>query len=179
MADYSIALTLTQLPEIRSVRVTVRGQDLAYRDKQVFTPADVLFSSTEDVLGTVTAQVYCLSEDGKLIYEERILELYEGDTQVGVVVEAMQQGPEDRDCQTALPEGFQIRGVWLEDRTCYVNLSSAALPDLPRGVPVQTALWAIARSLCSLETVGEVQFLVDGEFTGTYASVMVATPYAW
>lgn len=177
MADYSITLTLTQLPDIRTVRITVRGQDLAYREKQSFTARDVLLSSTEDVLGTMEADLYCLDGDGQLVFERRTLELYEGDTQVGVVVEALQAGPEDRNLQTALPEAFQVRSVWLEENTCYVNLASAALPDLPRGGPIQTALEAIAWSLCSLDTVDEVQFLVDGEFTGTYGSVVVAAPF--
>ena len=177
MADYSITLTLTQLPDIRTVRITVRGQDLAYREKQSFTARDVLLASTEDVLGTMEADLYCLDGDGQLTFETRTLDLYEGDTQVGVVVEALQAGPENRDLQTALPEAFQVRSVWLEENTCYVNLASSALPDLPRGGPIQTALEAIAWSLCSLDTVDEVQFLVDGEFTGTYGSVVVAAPF--
>ena len=43
LADYAITLTLTQLPEISSVSITVRGQQLAYRDRQVFYARDVLF----------------------------------------------------------------------------------------------------------------------------------------
>ena len=50
LADYAITLTLTQLPEISAVSVTVRGQPLAYRDRQIFTARDVLFSSNEDVI---------------------------------------------------------------------------------------------------------------------------------
>ena len=50
MADYCITLTLTQLPEIRTVSITVRGQELAYRETQNFSARDVLLSSTEDVV---------------------------------------------------------------------------------------------------------------------------------
>lgn len=54
LADYSIAMTLTQLREIAAVTITVRGQQLAYRDKQTFSERDVLLSSNEDVVSTVT-----------------------------------------------------------------------------------------------------------------------------
>ena len=44
LADQSIALTLTQLPGILSVKITVLGQELEYRDKQIFTGRDVLLA---------------------------------------------------------------------------------------------------------------------------------------
>ena len=80
LADYAIALTLTQLPEIASVSIMVRGKELAYRTTQRFSPRDVLLSSTEDVVGTVEAHLYFRDSRGNLTAEERTLELYEGDT---------------------------------------------------------------------------------------------------
>ena len=62
-----------------------------------------------------------------------------------------------------LPEGFQVKSVWLEEATCYVNLSSALLEGLEDGA-VRTALRALESSLRSLDAVEEVRFLVDGEF---------------
>ena len=70
LADYAITLTLTQLPQIAIVSITVRGQDLAYRDTQTFTARDVLLSSNEDVIGTVPATLYFLDEEGRLTPEE-------------------------------------------------------------------------------------------------------------
>ena len=86
MADYAVTLTLTQLPEITSVKITVQGQELAYRDKQVFTARDVLLSSEEDVVSTVEAVLYFLNEEGRLTEERRTLDLYEGDTQAAAVI---------------------------------------------------------------------------------------------
>lgn len=47
---------------------------------------------------------------------------------------------------------------------CYVNLSSAQLEGLDDAT-LETALEALRNSLCSLESVGETRFLVDGEFS--------------
>lgn len=177
MADYAVTLTLTQLPEISSVRITVQGQELAYRDKQVFTARDVLLSSEEDVVGTVEAALYFLDESGALAEEWRTLDLYEGDTQVAAVVRALESAPEAKGLSAALPEGFRVRSVWQEEDTCYVNLSSALLDGLTGNTPLDTSLRALARSLCSLEAITEVRFLVDGEFENYYGTVNVSEPY--
>lgn len=167
LADYAVTLTLTQLPEIASVKITVQGQELAYRDKQVFTARDVLLSSEEDVVGTVEASLYFLSETGELTEEPRTLDLYEGDTQTAAVIRALEGAPETRGLVTALPEGFRVRSVWQEEDTCYVNLPSALLEGLSE-TSLDMALRSLSESLCSLDSVGEVRFLVDGEFDERY-----------
>ena len=177
LADYAITLTLTQVPEIGSVKITVRGQELAYRDKQTFIPRDALLLPEEDVVGTVQALVYFLNGDGVLTPEERTLELYEGDTQVSAVVRAVENGPEGKKLSSSLPEGFRVKAVWLQEDTCYVNLSSALLETLPPETDFQTAIYALACSLCSLDTVEEVRFLRDGEFAQWYGTVDISGVY--
>lgn len=177
MADYAVTLTLTQLPEITSVKITVQGQELAYRDKQVFTARDVLLSSEEDVVGTVDAVLFFLNEEGGLTEERRTLDLYEGDTQAAAVIRALEGAPETKGLSSALPEGFRVRSVWQEEDTCYVNLSSALVDGLAENLPLGTALRSLSQSLCSLDAVGEVRFLVDGEFEERYGSVDVSEPY--
>lgn len=177
LADYAITLTLTQLPQIAVVSITVRGQELAYRDIQTFTPRDVLLSSNEDVIGTVLATLYFLDEENALAAEERTLDLYEGDTQTSAVVRALETGPEDRSLHPVQPEGFQVKSTWLEEDVCYVNLSSTQLETLPEDADLGLTLEALARSLCSLDTVDEVRFLVDGDFAEEYGGVSIADPY--
>lgn len=176
LADYAIALTLTQLPEIAVVNVTVRGQNLSYRSTQDFVARDVLFSTTEDVISTLPVTLYFPDASGTLTPEEVVLELYEGDTQVGAVIEALENGPVSKDLRPVFPEGFQIKSAWLEEHICYVNLSSAALAELPEGSSLQTAAVAMVRSLNSLEQVGEVRFMMDGEFVQNYGAMPVKNP---
>ncbi len=177
LADYAITLTLTQLPQIAIVSITVRGQDLAYRDTQTFTDRDVLLSSNEDVIGTVPATLYFLDEEGRLAPEERTLDLYEGDTQVSAVARALELGPENRSLRLVQPEEFQVKSVWLEEDVCYVNLSSSQLETLPEERDMPMILQALALSLCSLDTVSEVRFLVDGDFAAEYGGASIAAPY--
>ena len=177
LADYAVALTLTQVPEIGSVKITVRGQELAYRDRQIFLSRDVLLVPEEDVVSTVTAVLYFLNGEGALTPEERTLDLYEGDTQVYAVARALENGPESKELSAVMPEGFRVKSVWLEEDVCYVNLSSAMLEGLPQKTGLQTAVYSLAKSLCSLDTVSEVRFLVDGEFAKQYGTVDISEPY--
>lgn len=171
LADYAIALTLTQLPDVARVRITVAGSDLDYRGRQVFLTRDVLLAPKEDVVDTVTARLYFPDEEGTLVPEERVLNLYEGDTQVSVVVRTLENGPESKELRPALPEGFKVRKLWLEEGVCYVSLSSALLEGQPEPAALETAVASLRRSLLSLEAVDSVRFLVDGEFSETYGSV--------
>lgn len=163
LADSAIAMTLAQIPEISSVQITARGRELAYRERQVLNIREVLLTPEEDVISTVEARLYYLNQEGYLTLETRTLDLYEGDTQVSAVARALESAPEGRDLLSPLPEGFQVKSVWLEEHTCYVNLPSALLEGMEDGA-VQTALEALEYSLQSLDGVEEVRFLMDGEF---------------
>ena len=157
--------------------VALRGQPLAYRDRQIFTARDVLFSSNEDVIDTLNATLYFLDETGGLTPVEMTLDLYEGDTQAGAVVKALLEGTEEKDWLSAIPEGFQVTSVRLEESTCYVDLPTAALPGLPEEADLSLALRALADSLLSLRAVEEVRYLVDGEFASAYGGAAVLEPY--
>ena len=92
---------------------------------------------------------------------------------------ALENGPESKKLSAVLPEGFRVRSVWLEEDVCYVNLSSSQLETLAPEADLQTAADSLARSLCSLDTVDEVRFLVDGEFGRWYGSVDISEPYVF
>lgn len=177
LADQAVTLTLTQLPDILSVQITVRGQELAYRGKQIFTGRDVLLAPEGDVVGTAEVTLYFPDKSGVLLPEERTLELYEGDTLLDTVVQALEGGPLDEDLSAAFPAGFRPKAVWQEGEVCYVNLSSGLLPELPTDGSVDVALSALAQSLCALDTVEETRFLVDGEFSTYYGETDVSQPF--
>lgn len=177
LADQAVTMTLTQLPDILSVKIMVRGEELPYRDQQVFMARDVLLAPEGDVVGRVGAKLYFLNERGSMVAEERILELYEGDTQVSAVARAMENGPQDRRLFPVLPNGFRIKSVWQEENVCYVNLSSGALDTLPETTLMDTVLCALARAFGSLETVNETHFLVDGEFAENYGTALIGQSY--
>ena len=168
LADYCVTLSLTQLPEIYAVRITVAGQDLAYRDTNRFMASDVLLSSTEDVVRTLAVRLYFPDAEGTLVPEERLLSLYEGQTRAGVIVDALLKGPESEELLPLAPEGFSVLSVRVENDICYLNLPEDAAEMLKDNA---VAGYGFVNSLCELEDVDEVWFFTEGEYQNSYTAM--------
>ena len=164
LADYCVTLSLSQIEGISAVTITAAGRDLFYRDSAVLMSRDVLLSSMEDVIETVPVTLYFRSEEGDIVPEERLLELYEGQTLAESLLRALLEGPRKRGLSAVIPEGFVFNGIRVEDRVCYLSLSSKAMALLPEAAGEQEAmLRSIALSLYSMDTVDELCILSDGE----------------
>ena len=144
LADYAITLTLTQLPDVARVRITVAGRELDYRSRQVFLARDILTVPKEDVVGTVDASLYFVNGDGALTAEARTLNLYEGDTQVSAVVRALENGPETKGLSTVLPEGVAGRGDLLCEPVLGIAGGPAGAGDPVSGGSGAGAVLAVA-----------------------------------
>ena len=176
MADYCVALSLLQIPGIYTVRITVNGRELAYRDKNYFRADDVLVTSPEDVVRNMAVQLH-FPNGALLVPEERILTIYEGESQAGAVIDALLAGPESESLQPLLPEGFSVLSVRLEEGVCYLNLPESCEALLPGDVLAQRQLvMGLVRSLCSIRDVRQVQVLVDGERRDLLGTVDISHP---
>ncbi|MCQ2448001.1 MAG: GerMN domain-containing protein [Oscillibacter sp.] len=164
LADYAITQTLTQLPEVMLVKVTVRGKEIPYRSGRILSQRDILFSPKEDVVSNVEAMLYFLDEEGTFIPTMETLNLYEGDTQVSAVVRALENGPQSKELLPVIPPDFRVRAVWQVENECYVNFSSKQLESLENESDYDTMCQGLEKSLSSLETVEKVNFLIDGQF---------------
>ena len=163
LADYCITLTLSQLPNVNAVSITANGSELPYRKTQVLLSADTLLSSRESGLRPITVQLYFLdSETGELRAEQQTLALYEGQTRVNALLEALAQGPEDDSLLSLLPEEFSVVSSRIENGVCY--LSIPANVSLPEDEGTRALLFgSLEKSILSLSGVDEVQILIEGE----------------
>ena len=74
IADYCVTLSLSQIVGIYSVRITVNGTGLVYRDSNIFLAGDVLMTSQDDVVQNLALRLYFPDrETGELTAEERLL----------------------------------------------------------------------------------------------------------
>lgn len=174
MADYCLTLSLTALESVRAVRITAQGRSVGQQPRQVFYERDVLLSDMDDVLQTVEVSLYFLDADGALAEERRTLSLYEGQTLAESLVAALLEGPENRELQRAVPEGFAVNYVRVESGVCYVSLPAASLETLPEEERAQQMLlWSLAESLYSLEAIEEIRLLADGEELKDFGQIPV------
>ena len=167
IADYCVTLSLTQLEGVYAVHITVNGQELAYRDSNLFLASDVLLTSMDDVVRMLTAQLYFPDADGTLTPEERLLPQYEGQSTADVVIAALMDGPTEDGLQALIPEGVTGITARVEDGVCQLNLPSEEL-DAVDADTVEQMLRGIVTSLRSLEGITAVQVYRDGTYVDVY-----------
>ena len=178
IADYCITLSLLQLTGIYAVRITVMGVSPANHE-EVYTSAQVLLTSPEDIVRTVEVTLYFPDELGNLTAEERRLTVYEGETPSEAVVKALTERPMDiyAGLERLLPKGFTALAASVEDGTCYLNLPGSVVSLLPEDSQKQRImLEGLVNSLCSLEGVEQVQILLNGDYQMLLGTQPVSRP---
>ena len=178
LADYCVTLTLSQLPGVSVVRITVEGQELAYRSHSLLRSQDLLMTSEDDVSRTLAIRLYFPAQStGQLTPESRTLTLHEGDSSAEAIVSALLAGPQADGLSPLLPDGFQVLTVRVESGTCYLNLPRSDVSLLPEGQDAQELLVrGMVNSLCSIASVDRVQLLLDGEVAASLGQIDISGP---
>lgn len=163
IADACVTLTLTQLRGVYAVHITANGRELPYRETQLLTAADALLSSGEDVTRPINVSLFFLDRaTGELRSQAQTLMLYEGQTRVSAVLDALKRGPAGDDTLAALlGDDVTLVSSHTENGVCYVELSGVR-----ETVEDETkALESLERSLLSLDGVEGVQLIADAPQT--------------
>ncbi|MGN1004266.1 MAG: GerMN domain-containing protein [Oscillospiraceae bacterium] len=178
LADYCIALTLCQLPGVETVKVTVEGKSIPYRDRQELRTGDVLLSGIAEEPDTFLAALYFPSRTGgTLTAEYRQVSRTDGSSPVEIVMAELLRGPTDRAGSLSLPEGTQVRSLSVRDGICQVDLSEEFLRSAPpEEEQAGLTLYALVNSLCALSGVNQVRLLIEGESIDSYGSVSAGVP---
>lgn len=166
----AVVRTLTQLPEVKLVMVTVEG-----------TP---LLDKKENAVGWMNAEQF-IDNDGNEIntYEEARIRLYFAD-ESGMkliaadrekhystntplerfVVEELIAGPSGRveGLYPSVNPNTKIVSVMTKDGICYVNLDENFLAVV-NNVSTDVSVYAIVNSLAELSNINKVQILINGE----------------
>lgn len=163
VADACVTLTLTQLEGVYAVHITADGRELPYRETQLLTAADVLLSSGEDVTRPINVSLYFLDvQTGELRAQAQTLALYEGQTRVSAVLDALVRGPaDDETLQTLLSGETALVSSHIEDGVCYAELNGVNVSEQDK-TRHDAVIESLTRSLLSLDGVDEVRLVLDG-----------------
>lgn len=169
LADYCVALTLTQLDAVNGASITVEGRALPQRRERILTSADPLLSSTEETLRPVTVQLYFAEESGVLCARQHSLHLYEGQSQTSALLAALLAGPTEEGLESCVPADLEILSVRSKEGLCYLDLAAETKLS-------SRAIEALVASLCSLPNVQRVQLAFGGEVVPMMGTVDVSRP---
>lgn len=178
LADYCITLTMCQLEGVEQVSITVNGNEIAYRARQILSPDDVMFAGAEEEPKQVSVVLYfARSTGGGLGFENRELTLTESDNLYEVVLEALMAGPESGSLVALFPEACELLDARLDDGICYVNFSAAFQENAPESQEAQRLLlYSVVNTLGNLDAVTAVQLLVEDTPLDQFGGVATDRP---
>lgn len=182
----SIVWTLTSLENVENVRMLVDGQPLRKKSGEEYglmNRQNILIDSVIFAEPTEYAilKLYFANEAGTdLVVEERVVEVNTNQAREKTILEQLIAGPLEEGCYATIPAETKIRDVTItSDGTCYVNLSQEFIAKHNNGAASELLMvYSIVNSLCELDAVEKVQFLINGEKPEDYEGHLdFATPF--
>lgn len=175
----AIVRTLTQLPNIDYVGITVEGEWLydnigkkvGWMNAELFINNDGKEINTYELIKT---KLYFANETGDGLIATYREKHYSTNISVErFVVEELIAGPEGQaeGVYATINPATKIINVMTKDGICYVNLDSAFL-TVAENVSTEIAVYSIVNSLVELSNVNKVQVLINGEIPSVFSSSM-------
>lgn len=182
----AIVWTLTSLDMIDNVELTVEGRSLRNQQgkeigvmnrENVRIDGDVPAETTEYAI----LKLYFTNADGTdFQIEDRVVEVNANQAREKTILEQLIAGPLEKGYYPTVPTDTKIRDVTTtKDGICYVNLSQDFLTKTATAnINDVVTVYSIVNSLCELEEVDKVQFLMEGEKIEDYKGVLdFSTPF--
>ena len=163
--------TYTGLEFVDNVEIYVGGEPLT---KSTGEPFGLMHRSNMVVNADIDAEptnatrilkLYFANEDASaLVAEERSVEVNPNQPVEKYVMEQLIMGPSEDSHVATVPTETKIRDIQTADGICYVDLSQEFVSKHSGGSTGEMlTVYSIVNSLCELDEVEKVQFLIEGE----------------
>ena len=173
----AIVRTLTQLPDVKYVGITVEDSQLYDNAGELvgWMNTDQFINNDGNEINTyelVKVKLYFANADGdKLIAAYREKHYSTNTPLERFVVEELITGPSGQieGLYPVINPETKIVNILTKDGICYVNLDSNFL-TVVNNVSTEVAVYAIVNSLVELDNINKVQILVNGEVPTTFSN---------
>ena len=173
----SIVRTLTQIPQIRFVTITVDGNPLNDSKGRAvgWMNADQFINNDGNEINTyelAKVRLYFADENGaNLIAADREKHYSTNTPMERFVVEELIAGPSGRveGLYPSVNPNTKIVNITTKDGICYVNLDENFL-TVVNNVSTDVSVYAIVNSLVELSNVNKVQILINGEVPSSFST---------
>ncbi len=165
----AIVKTLIQIDKVRSVSFYVNNAPLVDSTGETIgaMTADTFiedFGQETDSLLSTELTLYFASADGMSVVPENRRVYYSRNVSVEkIVMEQLLKGPDNSKLLSALPTGTKLNSISVsENGVCIVNFD-ATFETAVTGITENVTLYSIVNSLTELDSIKQVQILVNGE----------------
>ncbi|MBE5911907.1 GerMN domain-containing protein [Pseudobutyrivibrio sp.] len=164
-----IVKTLTQIDGVDSISLYVNNAPFADSNGEAVgaMTADTFiddFGQETDALLSTNLTLYFSSADGmSLVSETRNVYYSRNVALEKVVMEQLLKGPDSSELLSTLPTGTKVNSISVSDNgVCIINFDGT-LETAITGVTENVTLYSIVNSLTELDSIKQVQILVNGE----------------
>lgn len=183
LSPVALAKTLCSLDFISGVNILVEGEPALGIDGTpigVIMKSDVMDSAAPTDIKKASIVLYFANETGEgLTKERRDVEFPSSNTLEKTVVEELIKGPKNAGNIAMIPSDVKVISVETKNSVCFVNLSKEFIEKYQGGSAGEIlTIYSIVNSLTELDTVGSVQFLIDGEKKETFDHMAINEPIA-
>ena len=165
----AIVKTLVQIEEVKSVSFYINNAPLVDFSGEAVgaMTADTFiddFGQETDSLLSTELTLYFASADGMSLVPENRKVYYSRNVSIEkLVIEQLLKGPDDSRLLSALPAGTKLNSISIsENGVCIANFD-ASVETTIAGVTENVTLYSIVDSLTELDSIKQVQILVNGE----------------
>lgn len=173
----AIVRTLTQLPEVSFVMITVEGQQLYDNNGSAvgLMNAEQFIDNDGNEINTyelAKVRLYFAGEGGTDLISVYCEKHYSTNTPIErFVVEQLIAGPDGQweGLYPSINPGTKIINVMTKDGICYVNLDESFL-TVVNNVSTDVSVYSIVNSLAELSNINKVQILINGEVPSSFSA---------
>lgn len=176
LRTYAIVKSLCQLSDVNSVLVTCCGEQITSTDGTVI---DFLSDKDIDlVTDTMTKDskrivLYFADKNGDcLIAENRTIKITDTNPIEQYIVSELIKGPLSGEAKSVLSQDTELISAQTTDNVCFVNFKSGFIEKNQSSG--KFTIYSIVNSLCELDGVDSVQFLVDGKKTEKFGNLDIS-----
>lgn len=182
LAVYALTKTLCQIPNVSKVKVTVEGQELIGPDRKplgFLSGEDINIESDKNSAETKYVTLYFADkESGKLVKEVRNITITDTQPIEQYIVNEIVKGPAEEKHVSVLSSDTTVISAQTTDGTCFVNFTSSfASRNSGNQDKEKLAIYSIVNSLTELDTVKNVQFLVDGKKLSEFGTMSISDSF--
>ncbi len=127
----------------------------------------------------VVLKLYFSGEEAMLLEPEERVAAAEGASPAELVIRELMKGPADGAAGSPVPQGAKLLGIEVVDGAARVDFSAEFRDNHSGGTTGEAhTVYAIVHSLCELEGIDAVQFLVEGAPLDTLGHMDLSEPIA-
>jgi Spore germination protein len=182
LAAYTVAKTLTQLPNTQQVFVKVKGKpivDNTGKAEGAIADEDIVVGTGANQDKEVYVSLYFYNSDATYLEKEtRKVNAASNETLEKYVIEELIKGPSQKGLAATLSADSKLISVQTKDGICFVNFSSDFVSKNTGGSTKEMgAIYSIVDSLTELDDVKKVQFLIEGKKLDSFGSFAFNEPF--